>query len=95
MDKLRRTLIGIFVLVVMMLAVDNNTHVVNVFDFPMFKYIKEKSLYYTGSENIVTAVYLNYRYFDTVIEAFVLMFATIAVTNMNKHKNVEDGSNEK
>ncbi len=94
MEKWRKPIIAVFVTIVMIVAVEQNTHIFNVFDYPMFKYIKEKSFYYTGSDNIVTAVYLNYRYFDTVIEAFVLMFATIAVTNMNKHKKDDGEKNE-
>lgn len=44
----------------------------------------------TGSDNIVTAIYLNYRLFDTLFETMLLFVSVIAVFYFSRHK----GENE-
>ncbi len=93
--KKRRAIIAVFVLSVLIFALVQNADIENEFGYVMFDYIKQYSFQHTGVYNIVTAVYLNYRYFDTLIEAFVLMFATIAVSDMSLHKKEGKRNNEK
>lgn len=40
----------------------------------------------TASPNVVTAIYLNYRYYDTLFEALVLLFSVIGVIYMSVHE---------
>lgn len=40
----------------------------------------------TGSVNIVTSIYLNYRYYDTLFEALMLLFSIIGVIYMSVHE---------
>jgi multicomponent Na+:H+ antiporter subunit B len=43
----------------------------------------------TGSTNVVTAIYLNYRYYDTLFEALMLLFSIIGVIFMSVHEGGE------
>lgn len=39
----------------------------------------------TGAENIVTAIYLNYRLYDTFFEALMLLISVIGVIHFSRH----------
>jgi multicomponent Na+:H+ antiporter subunit B len=44
---------------------------------------------YTGSLNLVTAIYLDFRLLDTLFEAGVLLIAVTGVSYIAQHENVE------
>ncbi len=76
--SLRRFLIGVLMLFIALYTIERSVHIENVFGFPLRDYLIANSYQVTRIKNTVTAVYLDYRYFDTLIEASVLMFTTIA-----------------
>ncbi len=43
----------------------------------------------TGSINVVTSIYLNYRYYDTLFEALMLLFSIIGVVYLSIHEGDE------
>lgn len=43
----------------------------------------------TGSTNVVTSIYLNYRYYDTLFEALMLLFSIIGVVYLSIHEGDE------
>ncbi len=86
----RRILIAVFIFLVCIFSLIEHSQIQNLFGFPMFNFVKRYSFQSTHSKNIVTSIYLSYRYFDTIIETFVLAFATISVSYMNLHKKGEN-----
>lgn len=83
---MRRKLIGLFILMTTSVVLYANTFIKNQFDWPMYDYYIKNALLETGSENVVTAIYLNYRYYDTLFEALMLLFSIIAVIYMSIHE---------
>jgi multicomponent Na+:H+ antiporter subunit B len=47
-------------------------------------YYTENSLYETGSKNIVTGIYLDYRLFDSIFETSLLLITVSGITFMYK-----------
>lgn len=43
----------------------------------------------TGATNIVTSIYLVYRYYDTLFEALMLLFSIIGVVYLSIHEGDE------
>ncbi len=66
-----------------------NTLVSNQFGWTMYDYLIENAVVETAATNIVTAIYLNYRYYDTLFEALMLLFSIIAVIYMSVHEGGE------
>ncbi|MER2064182.1 MAG: MnhB domain-containing protein [Alkalibacterium sp.] len=57
-------------------------------DTPLMDYFTDDFLAQTGATNSVAAIYLNYRVFDTLFEALMLMVSVMEVINVswaNKH----------
>lgn len=53
---------------------------------PMADYYIENSYPITGSANVVTSIYLYFRYYDTLFEALMLLFSIIGVIYMSIHE---------
>lgn len=53
---------------------------------PMADYYIENSYVLTGASNVVTSVYLYFRYYDTLFEALMLLFSIIGVIYMSIHE---------
>ncbi|MBS7526099.1 hypothetical protein KHM83_05385 [Fusibacter paucivorans] len=60
-----------------------------VTDAPVAAYYIENAYHDTASVNVVTAIYLNYRYYDTIFEALMLLFSIIGVIYMSVHEGSE------
>src|SRR5690554_5479456 len=57
-------------------------------DTPLMDFFTKDFLADTGADNAVAAIYLNYRVFDTLFEALMLMVSVMEVINVswaNKH----------
>ncbi len=55
--------------------------------FPIYHHYVTKHLSETGAENIVSAIYMFYRYFDTIFESLTFLFAVIAVIYLSIHES--------
>ncbi len=53
-------------------------------------YIADNHVKDTSAENAVTAVYLNYRFFDTIFESLILLVSVLAVMMLSWSANKED-----
>ena len=52
-------------------------------------YYNENAFQDTGSTNVVTAIYLNYRVYDTLFEALMLLISILAVVYFSRHEGHE------
>lgn len=82
---MRRKFIALYLFIIGSFVLWANNMVNNTFGWPMANHYMKHALKETGSPNIVTAIYLNYRYYDTLFEALVLLFSVIAVIYMSIH----------
>lgn len=55
----------------------------------ILEYYKDNHLKDTGAKNIVTAIYLNYRVFDTLFEALMLLISVIGIKYFSRHEGGE------
>ena len=53
-------------------------------------YIAENHVKDTSANNAVTAVYLNYRFFDTLFESLVLLVSVLAVISFSWNPDSQD-----
>jgi multicomponent Na+:H+ antiporter subunit B len=85
----RRKIIALLLGVVFILTwssgrLDNRTE-----PYDVAAYYVDHAYMETGSTNVVTAIYLNYRYYDTLFEALMLLFSIIGVIFMSVHEGGE------
>lgn len=50
------------------------------------RYYSESAFRDTGAQNAVTAIYLNYRVYDTLFEALMLLISILAVIYFSRHE---------
>ncbi len=53
-------------------------------------YVAERHMDDTSAENAVTAVYLNYRFWDTLFEALILLISVLAIRLLSWNTGAED-----
>ncbi len=53
----------------------------------LFSLVIENHLEDTAAQNSVTSVYLNYRIFDTIFEALMLLISVMGVIHFSRHDN--------
>ncbi|SHJ12912.1 hypothetical protein SAMN02745751_01821 [Dethiosulfatibacter aminovorans DSM 17477] len=83
---MRRKMIALYIYLIGLVVLYCNSIFTNVFGRPVYDHVIEKGYVETGSENLVTAVYLFYRYYDTLFETLMLLFSIIAVIYMSAHE---------
>lgn len=83
---MRRILIALFIGVtsVYVLFLSSTNYIRPAFEVSAY-YITNAYLDYQ-SPNVVTSIYLVYRYYDTLFEALMLMFSLIGVIYMSVHE---------
>lgn len=83
---MRRKIIAFYLVFVCGFVLWTSGLVTNTFGWSMAEHYMKYAVEETGSPNVVTAIYLNYRYYDTLFEALVLLFSVIAVIYMSVHE---------
>tara|TARA_Y100001933_G_scaffold249052_1_gene283636 strand:+ start:520 stop:786 length:267 start_codon:yes stop_codon:yes gene_type:complete len=53
--------------------------------WPIKDYVLSHAYSQTGAENTVTAIYLTYRYYDTLFEGLMVIFAIVGVVYLSFH----------
>lgn len=86
---MKRTLIGMFMFFVGALVLYFNAFAINRYGYPMYNHYVTLSFQEVASENIVTGIYLVYRYYDTLFEAMMLLFSIIAVIYLSTHEGAD------
>lgn len=87
--NLRRLMIAAFMLGLGIWFMVLNTNYPNRFGFPMYRYYVSQAFTQTQAPNVVTAIYLYYRYYDTLFESLLLLFSVIAVIYLSVHEDKE------
>lgn len=85
MNLLRRSVIAIFIFFVSITVLMHSNVIEPNPEMPLMHYFVDNAYSETGAENVVTSIYLYYRYYDTLFEALMLMFSIIAVIYMSVH----------
>lgn len=86
---MRRKIISLCVAFLALLVIWINSHTVQLLPNEMLPYFKENFFADTGSQNGVTAIYLNYRVFDTIFEALLLLISIIGIIHFSSHEGGE------
>jgi len=80
------TLIGMLIFMLFVFSTNISWLMDNI-DTTTKDYYVENSLYETGSRNIVTGIYLDYRLFDSIFETSLLLITVSGITFMYKKDN--------
>lgn len=82
---MRRKMIAVFIstIALIVLFVSQDTMTISQ---QVFTYLVEFGVSETSSDNLVTSVYLYYRYYDTIFEALLLIISVIAIIYLSIHK---------
>lgn len=82
---MRRKILALFISLVIVITVLLNEQTIE-FSKHIFDYLINHGIEETSSENLVTSVYLYYRYYDTLFEALLLIISVIAIIYLSVHK---------
>lgn len=82
---MRRKLIALFMVALFFLIISNPIELL-----PSSNDLHQYYVYYamadTGAFNSVTAIYLNYRIFDTLFETLLLLISVIGIIYFSRHE---------
>ena len=82
----RRRIIAILIFISFTIVV-TQTHLTGIIsEMPLSKYYIQNAFSQTAAVNVVTSIYLNFRYYDTLFEALMLLFSIIGVIYMSVHE---------
>lgn len=82
---MRRKITAAFVCIIFIMALTLETDTVST-NKDLFHYYIEHFQADTGAENAVTAIYLNYRLFDTFFETLLLLVSVIGIIYFSLHE---------
>lgn len=82
---MRRKVLALLITLIIIYVFIMNMSTVSL-DTPIFDYLVNNGVAETSSENLVTSVYLYYRYYDTLFEALLLIISVIAIIYLSIHK---------
>lgn len=82
---MRRKFLAAFVAIIGMVTLIVNQETLR-YGKDIFDYLITYGANETSSENLVTSVYLYYRYYDTLFEALLLIISVIAIIYLSIHK---------
>jgi multisubunit Na+/H+ antiporter MnhB subunit len=83
---MRRKLIAFLIFIIGVFTVSQSLKIGPLGTLPMADYYIDNSYRMAGSSNVVTSVYLYFRYYDTLFEALMLLFSIIGVIYMSIHE---------
>lgn len=83
--KPRRIILALILLVVVIQVLYLNQLSPLSFTWPIKDYVLDHAYKQTGAENTVTAIYLTYRYYDTLFEGLMVIFAIVGVVYLSYH----------
>jgi len=75
---------AIIILLVLFLVLNNNA--TQVLSNELHEYYRLNYIADTGAENAVTAIYLNYRVYDTLFEALMLLISVLGIIYFSRYQ---------
>lgn len=82
---MRRRLLGVFILILFLIIVSIDIEPLGT-SKNLYNYYITNCKAETGSINIVTGIYLNYRIFDTLFETLLLLVSVIGIIYFSRHE---------
>jgi multicomponent Na+:H+ antiporter subunit B len=83
---MRRKYIALFLGIVGFTTLYQALQIPSLETLPLSSYYIDHAFSATGSENVVTSIYLFFRSYDTLFEALMLLFSIIGVIYMSIHE---------
>ena len=83
--SMRRKIIALCIIIAASAVIITDNMVDVESEKPVYEYIVSESAGNEASSNMVTDVYLNYRYYDTLFETLMLMYSVIGVIYLSIH----------
>lgn len=86
---MRRKLTALWCAICCIIVLFLHQDFINQYGYPMYNHYITMAYLETSSTNVVTAIYLFYRYYDTIFESLMLLFGIIAVIYLSVHEGGE------
>lgn len=83
---MRRKIIALYLFVVFILLIFLTSKTQMLPEYKVASYYVTNAYAETHAINTVTSIYLNYRYYDTLFEALMLLFSIIGVVYLSIHE---------
>lgn len=83
---MKRIVIVLLLVMLMVLFLALNCNFGQVLPNDLHEYFRLNYISDTGAENAVTAIYLNYRVYDTLFEALMLLISVFGIIYFSRHK---------
>ncbi|WHH57698.1 hypothetical protein [Petroclostridium sp. X23] len=83
---MRRKILFVYVLLMGVLFLGIYAGAGQVLPNEIFEYYQKYFIRDTAAQNAVTAIYLNYRVFDTMFEALMLLISIIGIIYFSRHE---------
>ncbi|MCG8501786.1 MAG: hypothetical protein MJB12_15485 [Firmicutes bacterium] len=83
---MRRRITFIYITLVVFLFLWIYGQTTQILPNEIFEYYKESFFKDTGAQNAVAAIYLNYRVYDTLFEALMLLIGVIGIIYFSRHE---------
>ena len=87
---MRRKVLAILVILLCLFVLKSTLEINETPDQKVSKYYLNHGLADISSPNIVTSIYLFYRYYDTLFEALMLLFSVTGIIALTVHHGGED-----
>ena len=87
---MRRKGLALAVILLCLFVLKSTLDISETPDFKLSKYYLNQGATDISSPNIVTSIYLFYRYYDTLFEALMLLFSVTGIITLTVHHGGED-----
>ncbi|GAA0179350.1 hypothetical protein SH2C18_22380 [Clostridium sediminicola] len=84
-NSIRKMLIASYIIIIASVTLYLYYRSMESFPNEIVNYYLNNALKDTGAENVVTAIYLNYRLYDTFFEALMLLISVIGIIHFSRH----------
>ncbi len=87
---MRRKILALLTVLLCIFVLKGTSDMTQTPDFSVSRYYLNHGVADISSPNIVTSIYLFYRYYDTLFEALMLLFSVTGIIALTVHHGGED-----